>query len=55
MPPIQPQPPYQFHFEQPQVITFDSQSENPQPNVWNPSNLPNEELVEGEIYPLHFA
>jgi len=61
MPPIQPQQPYQFqssasNFEQsPQVITFNSRSENPKPNVWNQSDLPNQELVRGEIYPLHLS
>jgi len=61
MPPIQSLQPYQFqssanNFEQsPQVITFNSRSENPKPNVWNRSDLSNQEFVGGEIYPLHIS
>lgn len=61
MPPIQSLQPYQFqssanNFEQsPQVITFNSRSENPKPNVWNRNDLSNQELVGGEIYPLHIS
>lgn len=61
MPSIQSQQPYQFqssanNFEKsPQVITFNSRSENPKPNVWNQGDLSNQELVVGEIYPLHIS
>lgn len=61
MPSIQSLQPYQFqssanNFEQsPQVITFNSRSENPKPDVWNRSDLSNQELVGGEIHPLHIS
>ncbi|KIM36667.1 hypothetical protein M413DRAFT_449015 [Hebeloma cylindrosporum] len=55
MPLTQTQQPYQFqssanNFEQsPQVITFNSRSENPKPNVWNQSDGSSQHIVGDDI------